>query len=285
MFKRYLTPLALTSCILLAGCASGGDGTLFGPHKPVNTSSLSSLQNLTKTGTSTGSSVSRIRAQAIKETALTLGAQGGLAYRSKQLNQMTDADQSSLNQVFNFQRLLLDHSVLPPVLVEANKSLSLDGPTAIRLSGQIYKIEQQAKFVTTPPNWRQYLLLNFQKPEVPDATLLPKNSKERALWKKEINKGWAEGVEQANNIYADNLAKLKRDFNGMILYRKLLAQNIVSKPYVGESDLGTTSNKDHSELRLNDRVLRITALPTLNTDTKTWKPVVETNDGTKPVSK
>jgi defect-in-organelle-trafficking protein DotC len=276
MMQKTLKLMILSSCLVFAGCASMGGNS----QSNVNTANLETLQSLEKQSGTIGTSVGQIRADALKDTALSLGAQGGLAYRSKQLNEMTLENQSSLDQVFNFQRLMLDHGVLPPVLEEADKSLSLDGPTAIRLSGRIYRIEQQAQFVTTPPNWRQYLLLNFDKPGVPSDTLLPKNSQERDLWKKYIAQGWQEGINQADNIYTDNLARLKRDYKGMMLYRTLLTQNIVSQPYVAQANLGVTSNKDHSELYINDRVLRITALPQLNANSKEWKPVAETNDGT-----
>lgn len=281
--KTIASIAALSSALLLGGCATVTEP--FQSHEKVNTANLENLQNLTNHSTPTGTTVSKIRLQAIKETALTLGAQGGLAARAKQINRQTLEDTTSLDQIFNFNRLILDHNVLPPVLVEASQSMSLDGNTAIRLSGQIYKIIQQAKFVTTAPNWRQYLMLDFPNPSIPDSTLLPKNRSERAMWGAYIQEGWKKGIQQANNIYQDNLARLQRDFKGMILYRKLLSANIVSKPYVAQTNLGVTSNKDHSQLYINDRVLRITALPQLNPNSKSWKPIVETTDGTAKTRK
>jgi defect-in-organelle-trafficking protein DotC len=47
---------------------------------------------------------------------------------------------------------------------------------------------------------------------------------------------------------------------------------MVSAPYVAHSDLGVTGNRD--KLRVGDQVLRITALPQLNTAPKTWQPAV-----------
>lgn len=272
--KKYAKLAILISCITAAGCMSTG-------NHGVNTHNLESLQSLQKENSfSSSGAISPIRAEALKETALSLGAQGGLAFRANQLNEMTKQNEASLDEAFNFQRVILDHNVLPPVLEEADKSLSLDSDTAIRLSGTIYKIEQQAKFVTAPPNWRQYLYLSFDTPSVPNDTLLPKNNQERILWKKYITQGWTDGLKQADDIYFDNLARLKRDYQGMLLYRKLLTQNIVSKPFVAQANLGVTSNDQHSEMYINDRVLRITALPTLNPNSKEWKPVTETNDGT-----
>lgn len=280
--KMLTSIITLSGALLLGGCATSMQAP---QDKKIDTANLENLQQLTNNSTPTGATVGRIRLDAIKDTALTLGAQGGLAARAKQINQQTLQNSASLDQIFNFNRLILDNNVLPPVLVEASQSMNLNSSTAIRLSGQIYKIIQQAQFVTTAPNWRQYLLLDFSNPTVPDSTLLPKNHAERTLWNKYIQEGWQQGIQQANNIYRDNLARLQRDFKGMILYRKLLAENIVSSPYVAKTNLGVTSNKDHSQLYINDRVMRITALPQLNPNSSSWKPIVETNDGTKPASK
>ena len=58
----------------------------------------------------------------------------------------------------------------------------------------------------------------------------------------------------------------------MILYRKLLAQHILTPPYVSQADLGITGGGN--DMRINDRVLRITAIPQLQTNTKKWAPVM-----------
>ena len=44
---------------------------------------------------------------------------------------------------------------------------------------------------------------------------------------------------------------------------------MVSAPFVATLDLGITGNK--SNLTINDRVLRITAFPSLQTDGSQWK--------------
>lgn len=252
--------------ILLTGCATS---------QSVDTTNLQDLQNLTREGTaSSRPSVSKIRLDALKETALTIGAQGGLALRASQLDKMTQSQSADLSRIYNFNGVMLDHNVLPPVLQQSKQSLNLSDPDTIRISDRTYKILKQARFVTTSPTWRDYLILNYDKPEVPDSTLLPKSGQERDLWVQYINTGWENGIQQANNIYAANLARLQRDYKGMVLYRKLLTQNMVSKPYVAKSDLGITSNADNSEIHINDKILRITAKPKLNANFIHWNPVV-----------
>jgi len=107
--------------------------------------------------------VNPIRGQALQETAVSLGAQGALAWRANQINTMLDQQYSNLDHIFNFNQLMLPHNVLPPVLVQSSGDLTQDDADTLRLSDKTYKILAPARFVTTPPTWRDYLWLNFQK--------------------------------------------------------------------------------------------------------------------------
>lgn len=239
------------------------------------TGDLSQLQKLNNYSTSSHRKpvqIGEIRLDALKNTALSVGARSGLAKRSTQTNTTLKHQEKTLNSTFNFYPLLLAHHVLPPVLVEAQDTLNLVGTQSIRLADKVYKIQSQARFVTAPPTWRDYLWLNYKQPEVPDKTLLPKTRQEREIWQDYVERGWKQGLKQADTIFAENLARLKRDYEGMVLYRKLYAQNMVSAPFVAKTNLGITG--DNSQLYIGDKVLRITALPHLNTDSRSWKPAL-----------
>ncbi len=216
--------------------------------------------------------INPIRWQALYETALSLGATGALAWRSEQINMSLDQNMGQLNQIFDFNQLLLNSNVLPPVLVESDNSLNLASDNSIRLAAKTYKIISPARFVTAAPNWRGYLWMNYPKPSVPDRTLLPKNQVEAQVWNRFIREGWQNGVQQANAIFSANLSRLRRDYGGMVLYRKMLAQNMVSAPFVAKADLGVTG--DSNEIRIDDRVLRITANSELQTDSSKWQPIL-----------
>ena len=45
-------------------------------------------------------------------------------------------------------------------------------------------------------------------------------------------KGWAEGIQQGLNIFKVHMHQLSRDFNGMVLYKRLLAKNMVSPHFM-----------------------------------------------------
>ncbi len=232
------------------------------------------LENMSAEGTASApfTEVSQIRLKALEDTAMSLGAQGGLAWASQKINQRTEKDKWYLETIYNFNGMMLSHGVLPPVLEEGNNTLNLSDPSTIRISDKTYKIVQQARFATTPPNWREYIWLPFNKPEIPNKVLLPRTAEERELWKKNIKIGWEKGIEQAYSIFQQNLARLKRDYNGMILYRKLLQENMVSAPYVSKTELGVTG--DGTDMHINDQVLRITEMPKLQTDSNNWKAIV-----------
>ena len=216
--------------------------------------------------------VNNIRAQALRETATTLGAQGALAWRSIHMDTALEQQTSYLDHVFDFNRLLLNNNVLPPILEESQDDLNLADDSTIRMDNQTYKIVAPARFVTAAPTWRDYLWMSYQKPDVPDQTLLPVNTAEAKIWNFYLQQGWEEGLTQANEIFAANLSRLKRDYLGIILYRKLLSQGIISSPTVATADLGVTGNAD--ELRIKDEVMRITAKSALQPDSNQWKPVL-----------
>ena len=195
----------------------------------------------------------------------------GLAWRAKHINMSLEQQSQMLDQVFNFQQILLKDNVLPPVLSQSSDSLNLADNDTIRLADHSYTILQPAKFVTSPPTWRDYLWMSFKKPKAPASNLLPRNTLEANYWNYYFKQGWKQGLIQANNIFAQNLNRLKRDYEGMILYRKLLSMHVVSAPYVSKADLGITGDSKH--MRIGDRVLRITSHSQLETPNH-WTPVI-----------
>lgn len=272
MSSALVINLMLACMIFLPACAPRTYSITMG-----DTSSLAGLKAMGSTKKmsdhrATKASQSKIRSMALRETALSLGAQAGLAARAKMIDDQLVRQTRNLDTIFDFKSLILDHNVLPPVLLQGNNTLNLASEQVIRISDRTYKLAKQARFVTTPPNWRQYLWLDYKKPDEPHVSMLPNTKEERKVWCFYVEKGWQKGVEQADTILSENIARIKEDFTGMILYRKLLAMNMVSAPYVSHTDLGITGNGD--ELHIDDRVLRITALPALNVNSDEWRAAV-----------
>ncbi|MBA2656741.1 MAG: type IV secretion system DotC family protein [Tatlockia sp.] len=270
--RKFIPSLLIICLALMLSCTRTN-------KIPGDTESLAGLQAMANTETSKAAkkrSRGRIKEMALKESALSIGAQSGLAWRARMIDDQLTKLARRLDTIYDFNSLLLEHNVLPPVLLEGRNTLNLADPQTIRISDRTYKITKQARFVTTPPNWRQYLWLDFKRPEAPHPYLLPKTRRERQVWGFHVEKGWKNGIEQANNILEENIARIKEDYMGMILYRKLLAMNMVSAPFVANTDLGVTG--DESEIHIDDKILRITALPGLNTNSKEWIAAVSKDE-------
>lgn len=277
LFRRYTTGFLVTlgSLLLLCSCTPYHDSL-----DNVDTTNLSQLEKvrvypMSPSGTPNKTEMGELRLKSLQDSAMSIGAQGGLAAAARQINERMNKDRKYLDSIFNFNGMMLSHGVIPPVLEQGDYSLNLDDPNTIRVADRTYKIVLQARFATTPPNWRDYLTLAFSKPSLPDKTLLPRNASEQRIWQKGIRAGWEKGVEQASSIFQQNLARLKRDYRGMILYRKLLQENMVSPPFVSRTELGITGTG--ADMRINDQVLRIVELPKLQTNSKRWQAVLVNN--------
>lgn len=199
----------------------------------------------------------KIRLKAVEDAAISYGAQAALAWQSKRINQQLATKQKSLTKIYDFKRIMLPHNVLPPVIREANNSLNLDSEKTLRAADKTIEIVTDARFVTTPPSWRDYLIMNYQMPDDPVSQMLPKSNEERKIWDRNISKGWEIGYKQANAILRERLGKLTQDYTGMALFKKLYSLNMVTAPQVAMADLGITG--DNRKLNIGDRIIRITS--------------------------
>lgn len=274
--RRHHNLLLLLLLLLLTSCSSNHDNIVIGIYpEHADTSQLSQLELLRQVNVQKKDqtdTVNPIRAEGLKEAAMTVGAQGALARRSLEIDNILEHDKAYLDQVFNFNAFLMPHNVLPPVLAEAHNTLHLQDDTNIRIADRSFEIIKQARFVTVAPTWRDYLWLNYPKPDVPDKTLLPKNEIEVKIWQHYVQVGWEEGQLQANTIFSENVARLKRDYQGIAIYRKLFNQEMISAPHVAKSELGVVGGGD--KMTINDQVLRITTLPSLNPQSEDWAPAL-----------
>lgn len=217
-----------------------------------------------------------LRHKALEDSAMSIGAQAGLAWSSQMMNKRMLKDRKYLDTIFNFNGMVLSHGIMPPVLVQGDHTLNLADPNTIRVADRTYKIVEQAHFATTPPNWREYLWMTYEKPELPHRSLLPRNAEEQKVWRRGVRAGWEKGIQQGYNIFHQNLARLKRDYLGMALYRRLLQQKMINPPFVARTELGVTG--DGTDMRINDQVLRIVEQPELQTNSRGWRAIVVPNN-------
>ncbi len=216
-----------------------------------------------------------IRKEALKEAALSYGARGGLAARTYDIRKQLDKRASYLDKVYNFRELLIAApsglQIEPPIVSESLDALLIEanGQTAA-VSDTIYNINRNANIVSAARNWRQYLERQWGDVEEPPEILRPMNAEERAIWRELVEKGWKEGTVQADEIFEQDLNTLIADFNGMVRYRKLLAQSMISPPFAQQIDRGVTG--DGNTMRVGDRAVQITDAPKLISGSNTWRP-------------
>ena len=267
--QRLFSALRL-SVVATAVAATLGLCSCSMPDTPTAELGYVNMSNVTGLGADSG--INNIRYQALQETATRIGAQGALAWRARQINNVLTSESQYLDSIFDFNQLLINGDVLPPVLAETSGNINLANSDTIRVSDKTYKILSPSRFVTTPPTWRSYLWMNYSKPNRPDITLLPKNPAETQVWNAFLKQGWKQGLEQANEIFSANLSRLKQDYLGMVLYRKLLSEHMITSPYVAKANLGVTGNGH--EIHVDDRIYRITNHSALIPNSKVWKPVI-----------
>lgn len=223
------------------------------------------------------SSKLQMRLDAMREAAMSYGALSGMVYRNWEIYKILERQEVILDTVFNFSRLTIPTHygtlIEPPIVSESDNAFLLgEGGMTASITSKVYGINENAKIVTAPRNWRSYLMdnIDLEHAEKPDIILRPRSRDEKKIWDKNVAVGWRSGVEQANDIFSDNLSLLLADYEGMIRYRKLLAQNMISAPFAVKENRGVTGNSN--ELRIDDKAVIITSIPALNQSPERWEP-------------
>ena len=216
-----------------------------------------------------------IRNDALAEAAISLGARGGLAWRSYAIRAELESRGRYLDKVYDFRQLLIaapsGFMIEPPIINESVNSMLIEtGGQTAAVSDRIYNIINNAQIVSTPRSWRQYLERSWGSVEPPPNLLRPRDNDERETWVRNVRKGWEYGTQQADEIFEADLMRLNADFTGMVRFRVLLSQGMVSPPYALQVDRGITGGGD--EMRVGDRAVHITGVPALMTRSEEWKP-------------
>lgn len=230
----------------------------------------------------TGTAAAKI--EALKEAALGIGVKAGLRKQLSHIHSVIESKSRELDTVYDFGNLMIKDRVVPAVITEARDLYNQDGAYALRLSGAFYKIEQQPRFSSVPPNWRDYLY--FGTAAVGDepvfGNLRPKNDVEREIWRDYIAKGWNQGVDQANVMLQYGLDRLNRDLTGMIRFHTFVLQNKITMPAIA-SQAWVYSAQNAEAIAVDETLLRITTLPEFNSSVDKWKASIKTSEIVPPV--
>lgn len=277
MLKRMVSALAFAVV-----CANAhADLT---PGVQHNNTSLQDLQTLhyIKGMSLTGedNDLANKRHQAMREAALSVGAQNGYVSEMNKLRQEINGESATLDNFFAFKDLMRlatpgEKSLyfLPAVIHESGEvTATASDNNRIEVSGQYFEIVKRERLVSSPPDWREYLLYDTPVDvSKPVGALLPKTPEEQALWSDWVSEGWETGVLQANAEMSARVRNLGSDFVGMVKYLRLVEEGKVTPSYVASQYRGSI-NQGNS-MHLNRRTFAITSGASFNGDSNQWTPL------------
>jgi defect-in-organelle-trafficking protein DotC len=216
-----------------------------------------------------------MRKEAQKEAALSYGARGGLAKRNYQIMERVKGFDPALDRVFNFRALLIKAPsgllIEPPIVKESSDALVItEGGDEAAVANEVFAINKRAKIVSAPRDWRHYLVQSWAEVPPPPRILWPKNLEEQMNWDAWVAEGWQAGIEQADQIFEENVNRIVADYDGMVRYKVLLAQGMISAPFATHEDRGVTGGSNR--MRVGDSALRITGPSQFLTKAELWKP-------------
>lgn len=206
-----------------------------------------------------------LRDEAMREAAFRVGVQTGAKWRYGELNDAMRAHARALDRIFNFSQLLIEGRVRPPVIVRAGGSYRIDTDELAQSTTIEYRIADDAALVARAPSWRQYLIEDLEVVE-PNPALYPTDDAERKRWRAGVLRGWRRGIEQANRLFRQNLARLRRDFVGALRYHLLARQKMIRPPEIARAE--DPHEADADAVRIDHTLYRITA-------PAQWRPVDE----------
>lgn len=212
------------------------------------------------------------RAQMIQMAAVSLGSQAGMAARSQEIQNALMVRSDQYDKAFRFSSLMLEPGFLPPVITQGLDAYNQPNDNEARATSVIFRIERPARLTPVVPTWRTYLLGDTTPAVRPEGSVLPRSNEEKQLWDQWALRGWNQGAQLADQNFEANLARLRQDFLGMVCFKMLYEQGLVSKPILARANLGVTGGGD--EMGVEDRIIRITQKASLDANRSNWNTQV-----------
>lgn len=254
----------------MPGVIGGNDDLRIGAAPPASPSDI----KISAGRPAAASSINDVRRKALTEGAQTYGAQMGYARRSWEIMNRIQQRSGVLSQVFDFNKVVARAPVgtgviIPPVVSTATRAFTVDAYGQEAASADAYMtITRAGRIAAIPPTWRDYLVITAPVPSEPAKSLLPATNDEKTVFEGEFQQGWQAGVKQAEDEFAERIARLQRDFHGMLQYHQLVRNGMIDKMVLANADFGVTANE--REMRIGSKAVKITSEAEFNADPKTW---------------
>ena len=214
------------------------------------------------------------RLEAVRDSGKSLGIQTGINRQMYFMKLALQKHEREMDTVYDFGRLMIQGRVVPPIITELRDQYHQEGDTVIKLSGVQYNIEQQARFSSVPPTWKQYFEYGSGNTNYSNITLgLQISGDEEHLFRQSIRDGYQEGIDAANTMFKQSFERLNRDYTGMLRFDTYVKRGMISMPIIATADIEMTNTG--SRLVLDEQLLRITVMPSFNSDINHWKTWVK----------
>ncbi|MCY3878945.1 MAG: type IV secretory system conjugative DNA transfer family protein [Rhodobacteraceae bacterium] len=258
---------ALTLTVMLAACAPAA--------QPIGDSTLpprSADEILKRMAEDEG--VPEGRRTAMRRAALQLGSQHGFAQRAAAIRLRLEARSPELSQIYDFNRVTTlapqrTGYLLPPVIARSFDAFAgNEAGNAVSAADEYLEILQPASLSPTIPQWQDYLLFEPTRPASTAAYAKPRGNAEETEFKAWLREGWQAGVKLADEELSQRFNRLRRDYEGMLEYRRLRALGMVSAPELTGTEFGVTGQA--GSMRIADRTAGIAQNSDFHRDSSNW---------------
>ena len=221
--------------------------------------------------------VEKLRQQVLRDAATAYAAQAGYYKRAYDIMRQLEVDSPKLSKAFDFNRVVYVTPkeagfVVPPIVTRGTSALQInDTGTKSVASDEYYRIERPGNLVGVVPTWRDYLVLPLEEPNEPDPEFIPADEDERQIWEAYLDEGWLAGVAQADAALKANMNELRRDYLGMVEYRRLVDAGLIKELAIVWEERKTAG--DINELFIGERTVKIVDAATFVHNPKKGKPV------------
>ena len=214
--------------------------------------------------------------KAVEIAAKTLGEQTGFVVGVRRLSsfmaRMSDVYERSINATFA-SLMLVDaegRMIQPSIIDVSHDNIAIHKKGKVfRASSQNFYIRKPARFVPSPPTFQSYLLVEYNKPKLPNSGLMPKNPRQVLVWEKGIKSGYKQGLLNAQRIYIHRLNQIKNDIQGMVRYHMLRAYNMVSEPKIKIRRRNVLGGGER--MSIDTQMVTLEVTPMLNASIDNWK--------------
>ena len=216
-----------------------------------------------------------VRSRNQREASVRFGSQSGFRRRSWELRNLIRERSGELSAVFDFNRLVRAAPggagyLVPPVVQRAgNAFLSEGNGTTVSVADAYLRILKPEWIAPVAPNWRDWLLFSPPPATPLPVSLAPATDGERRQVRAWIEQGWNAGMKQAEHEFAERLRRLRRDYEGMLEFRRLAALGMIDGTDLADADFGVTG--EPGEMRIGSRVVRIVGTADFVRDPAEWR--------------